>query len=102
MPRVHLREFKLSLCRQIAAGELTRSRACREHGLASSMLDRWIKQYAVHGENAFQGQPWRAVAFDAQERIAQLEEDLRLARLETAFVRSMLDQKKSPKPGVPK
>jgi transposase-like protein len=95
MPRVFAREFKLSLCRRIRAGELTAGKACREHGLSSGMLGRWLHQYEVQGDHAFQGQPWRSVALNAAERIEQLEEELLLARLETALVRQMLDQKKS-------
>ena len=60
------------------------------------MLGRWILQYEAHGENAFQGQPWRAAALTAAERIEQLEEELRLSRLETALARQMLSKKKSP------
>jgi hypothetical protein len=60
------------------------------------MLGRWLLQYEVHGENAFQGQAWRAAAMTAAQRIEQLEEELRLSRLETALVRQMLAKKKSP------
>jgi transposase-like protein len=96
MPRIHDRELKLSLCRQIKAGELTRTKAARDHGLSATMLGRWLNQYEAQGENAFQGQPWRAVALNAAERIEQLEEELRLSRLETALARQMLAKKKSP------
>jgi transposase-like protein len=59
------------------------------------MLDRWLRQFAVHGEDSFQGQAWRSAALSAQERIDQLEEELRLARMEVSLVRRMLDEKKS-------
>ena len=95
MPRVHERELKLSLCRQIKAGELSRSKAARDHGLSATMLGRWLTQYEVHGENAFQGQAWRAAAMTAVQRIEQLEEELRFSRLETALARQMLSKKKS-------
>ena len=95
MARIHPRELKLSVCRQIKAGEISRYKASRDHGLCDSMLGRWIKQYEALGENAFQGQPWRAVALTAAQRIAQLEEELRLSKLETALARQMLSQKKS-------
>jgi transposase-like protein len=95
MARIHDRDLKLSLCRQIRAKELTKTKACRDHSLSASMLDRWLEQFDALGENAFQGQPWRAVALDAAGRIEQLEEELRLSRLETALARHMLAKKKS-------
>ena len=102
MARIHDRELKLSLCRQIRSAQLTKSKACRDHALSQSMVDRWLEQYDSLGESAFQGQPWRAVALDAAGRIEQLEEELRLSRLETALVRQMLAKKKSPNSSVPK
>lgn len=102
MARIHEREFKLSLCRQIVAGEISKAKASRDYGLSFGMLARWLEQYAARGENSFQGQPWRAVALDASARIEQLEEELRLSRLETALARQMLAQKKSPKGSGPK
>jgi transposase-like protein len=102
MSRIHDREMKLGLCRQIRSGELSKSKACRERGLSQSMLGRWLEQYDSQGENAFQGQPWRSVALNAVERIEQLEEELRLSRLETALVRQMLAKKKSPNGSEPK
>lgn len=95
MPRRFAREWKLDLCRQIVDGALSRTKACRDHGLCGSMLERWLRQFAVHGEHSFQGQPWRSAALGAQERIEQLEEELRLARMEVSLVRRMLDEKKS-------
>jgi hypothetical protein len=65
------------------------------------MLGRWLLQYEAHGENAFQGQAWRAAAMTAAQRIEQLEEELRLSRLETALARQMLAKKKSPMQSEP-
>ncbi|HEY3780004.1 MAG TPA: hypothetical protein VGL56_02895, partial [Fimbriimonadaceae bacterium] len=73
MPRNHDRELKLSLCRQIKAGELSKTKTTRDHSISATMLGRWLLQYEVHGENAFQGQAWRAAAMTAAQRIEQLE-----------------------------
>lgn len=102
MSRIHDRELKLSLCRQIKAGELSKAKASRDHGLSLGMIARWLEQYEARGENSFLGQPWRAVALDSAARIEQLEEELRLSRLETALARQMLAQKKSPKQSEPR
>ena len=41
MSRRFAREWKLKLCRQIVGGELSRTKACRDHGLSAAMLERW-------------------------------------------------------------
>ncbi len=54
--RVHSREFKLMIVRQLASGEKRPVQVCREHQLASSMVDRWRKEYEERGETAFREQ----------------------------------------------
>jgi transposase len=55
--RVHSREFKLEVVRQIVTGQKRPAQACREYGLAESVLSRWRKEYQERGETAFQAQP---------------------------------------------
>jgi transposase len=70
--RTHSRDFKLSVCRQIASGEKRPAQVCREHGLAESLLLRWRKEYHERGEAAFgpqqAGEP-EALA----QKVAELE-----------------------------
>jgi transposase len=70
--RVHSREFKLEVVRQIASGAQRPVQVCREYGLANSVLDRWRHEYADRGEDAFGPPP---VTGDAalEARIAELE-----------------------------
>jgi transposase len=70
--RVHSREFKLQVCRQLASGEKRPAQICREHGLANSVLSRWRQQYAQRGEEAFTPQPLSEVEA-LKARIAELE-----------------------------
>ncbi len=51
--RVHSREFKLEVVRQVMNGEKRPAQICREHNLANSVLDRWRKEYEQCGEAAF-------------------------------------------------
>src|SRR5437588_12758283 len=51
--RIHSREFKLSVVRQVATGEKRPAQVCREHELAESLLLRWRKEYEARGEAAF-------------------------------------------------
>jgi putative transposase len=70
--RVHSREFKLEVVRQIVTGQKRPAQACREYGLAESVLSRWRREYQERGETAFQPQPSGEGSAEAQ-RIAELE-----------------------------
>src|SRR5579864_2060078 len=70
--RMHSREFKLDVVRQIATGQKRPAQACREYGLAESVLSRWRKEYHERGETAFQAQPSGEATTEAQ-RIVELE-----------------------------
>jgi transposase len=52
--RVHTREFKLDIVRQVVKGQKRPAQACREYGLAESVLSRWRKEYQERGDAAFQ------------------------------------------------
>jgi transposase len=70
--RVHSREFKLEVARQVVSGEKRPAQVCREHNLANSVLDRWRKEYEQRGEAAFTEK--EATEQEALERkIAELE-----------------------------
>jgi putative transposase len=51
--RVHSREFKLEVARQVTSGEKRPAQVCREYNLANSVLDRWRKEYEQRAEAAF-------------------------------------------------
>ena len=51
--RMHSREFKLDVVRQIATGQKRPAQVCREYGVAESVLSRWRKEYQERGEAAF-------------------------------------------------
>jgi putative transposase len=70
--RVHSREFKLEVVRQVASGEKRPAQLCREYGLAESVLSRWRKEYQENGEAAFQVAHSGEVETQEQ-KIAELE-----------------------------
>ncbi len=87
--RVHSREFKLDVVRQVAGGIKRPSQVCREYGLAGSVLDRWRQEYVARGEEAFTPrQPSREEALEA--RIAELERHCGQLSLELALVKKGL------------
>jgi transposase len=51
--RVHSREFKLEVCRQVASGERRPAQVCREHQLSEGLLLRWRHEYEARGDGAF-------------------------------------------------
>jgi len=69
--RMHTREFKLEVVRQIASGQKRPAQACREYGLAESVLSRWRKEYQERGEVAFASQSGESTT--QEQRIAELE-----------------------------
>jgi transposase len=70
--REYSREFKLMVVRQLENGEKRPAQACREYGLAESVLYRWRNEYKARGEGAFAPAP---VLVDAtvESRVAELE-----------------------------
>ena len=69
--RMHSREFKLEVVRQIASGQKRPAQACREYGLAESVLSRWRNEYQERGEAAFASQSGKSTT--QAQRIAELE-----------------------------
>ena len=70
--RIHSREFKLEVVRQVANGEKRPAQLCREHAIAEGVLLRWRKEYDLRGEAAFS--PVEEGSSRNQERrIAELE-----------------------------
>ena len=51
--RVHSREFKLEVCRQVVSGEKRPAQVCREHQLSEGLLLRWRHEYEARGDAAF-------------------------------------------------
>ena len=70
--RVHSREFKLAIVRQLASGEKRPAQVCREHHLANSVVSRWRSEYDQRGEEAFLP-PANSDPPSAEARIAELE-----------------------------
>jgi transposase len=70
--RKHSREFKLEVVRQVATGQKRPAQACREYGLADSVLSRWRKEYHERGDVAFLPSPSEQ-ANTQEQRIVELE-----------------------------
>ena len=69
--RMHSREFKLEVVRQIATGQKRPAQVCRDYGLADGMLWRWRKEYRERGETAFSTRSGEPTI--QEQRIAELE-----------------------------
>ncbi len=69
--RMHSREFKLDVVRQIASGQKRPAQVCREYGLADSVLSRWRKEYQERGDAAFSSPSSESTT--QEQRIAELE-----------------------------
>lgn len=69
--RMHSREFKLEVVRQITTGQKRPAQVCRDYGLADSVVWRWLKEYRERGEAAFSPQSGEPTTHE--KRIAELE-----------------------------
>ena len=91
--RVHSREFKLEVVRQIASGLKRPAQACREYGLADSVLSRWRKEYQERGEAAFSSPLGESTT--QEQRIADLERFCGQLALENQVLKKALQSKGS-------
>ncbi len=91
--RVHSREFKLEVVRQITSGQKRPAQVCREYGLADSVLARWRKEYQERGEAAFQSPP--AGETTQEQRIADLERFCGQLALENQVLKKALQSAES-------
>jgi putative transposase len=84
----HGREFKLEVVRQYEQGTKSKAQLCREHGLASSVLYRWLKEYQDFGEVAFDQHKPLDETQALERKVAQLERLLGQATAENAFLKN--------------
>lgn len=89
------RDFRLEVCRKVVSGEASKSGTMRAHRLGAGTLERWLEQYAVRGEAAFDGRRWRAPA-EAETAESKLRRELEALKAENEFLRACLG--KSPAP----
>jgi transposase len=87
--RVHNRELKLTIVRQLASGEKRPAQICREHNLASSVVSRWRNEYDQRGEEAFLP-PATSTPPTAEAKIAELERFCGQLALENALLKKAL------------
>ncbi len=90
--RVHSREFKLAIARQLASGEKRPAQICREHNLASSVVSRWRNEYEQRAEEAFRP-PVGSEPPSAEVKIAELERFCGQLALENALLKKGLNGK---------
>lgn len=91
--RVHSREFKLEIMRQLATGQKRPAQVCREHGLADSVLSRWRKAYQERGEAAFQSP--QSGELSQEQRVADLERFCGQLALENQVLKKALQSAQS-------
>lgn len=90
--RMHSREFKLEVVRQITTGQKRPAQVCREYGLAESVLLRWRKDYQQRGESAFLSEPSEQ-ASSQEQRIAELERFCGQLAMENQVLKKALQSK---------
>src|SRR5579884_1442940 len=94
--RVHSREFKLEVVRQLASGQKRPAQICREYSLADSVVSRWRKEYQERGEAAFQSSAEDSTT-PLEQRVAELERFCGQLALENAVLKKALQHMQSRK-----
>jgi putative transposase len=92
--RVHSREWKREIVRQVTTGQKRPAQACREYGLAESVLSRWRKEYQERGEAAFQS-PQADGSTTQEQRIIELEQFCGQLALENQILKNTLQRLES-------
>jgi transposase len=92
--RMHSREFKLDVVRQVSTGQKRPAQVCREYGIAESVLSRWRKEYQERGEAAFQTTQG-AGPTTQEQRIAELEQFCGQLALENQILKKTLQRLES-------
>ena len=88
--RTFSREYKLGLCQEIVEGRVSKARACREHELCPSMLDRWVVQYRSRGEDSFPNSGGGAEGLLQDQRMKELEALVGRQALEIEFLKAAI------------
>jgi transposase len=83
--RVHSREVKMTIVRQLASGEKRPAQVCREHNLAPSVVSRCRNEYDQRGEEAFLPKE-SSESPTAEAKIAELERFCGQLALENALL----------------
>ena len=96
--RTFTREFKLSLCRELECGSVSKGEACRKHALSLTLVNKWLDHYRAKGDEAFDGSDWRALTITPESRTRELEAALGRAHLEIELLKAALEKK----PSVPR
>lgn len=95
--RVHSREFKISVCQQVASGQKRPSQVCREHNLSEGVLIRWRNEFKERGEAAFtarsEAEPSPTEALE--KRIADLERHCGCLSLENDLLKKLVKAAKA-------
>src|SRR4051812_8646271 len=81
--RRHSSEFKQQIVQQILSGAMSMARACREHNLAPSMVDRWKQKFKAG--TLLQGTSGQDTVL--MTRIAELERMVGRLALENDFLK---------------
>lgn len=93
--RVFSREFKLQICRELQSNQISKTQAMRQHRLGAGTIERWIQQYEIRGEEAFDGSYWRAPE-SGETRESRLKKEMELLRLENQFLKDCLGKLQDP------
>lgn len=89
-------EFKRKVAHEVVTGLKRHAQACREYGLASSVVHRWCQTYRRDGESAWVSPTTEGVPA-LERRVADLERLVGQLTLENTVLKKALQTSRSPK-----
>ena len=84
------RDFKIVTCQTIISGQKSKAQVCRELGVSPSVVDRWVDQFKVRGEDSFPNSQERLGVVADEDRVKELEALVGRLTLEKEFLQAAL------------
>jgi len=85
--KVYTKEFKVGAARMVVKEGKRASEVCRDLGVSSSSMSKWIDDYKNHGSGAFPGKGFLA---PEDQKVKDLEKRLRRAEMERDLLKKTI------------
>ncbi len=85
--KVYTKEFKLGAVKMVVDEKLRGSEVCRNLGVSSSALSKWVADYKKHGGGSF---PGKGLLTPEDQKVKDLEKKLRRAEMERDLLKKTI------------
>jgi transposase len=85
--KTYTKQFKLGAAKMVVDEKMKASRVCKDLGISSSALTRWIGDYKKHGSGAF---PGKGLLAPAHDELRQLQRENRRLTMERDLLKKTI------------